>query len=279
MPEGMNELKMRIIVCLLSMEDHSSSVTHLAKIFNVSKSTISRACDKIREKGMVERASDNGRPIKLTAYGINAARDYERRWNISSVFLRAQGISKNIAEQDAALLALWLSEPTAKAFEHRIKQMRLKESLGEMRDVRGEQLCTMLGDGSYPFSYVFHRCNAYRAASSILSMANDGFESEGRLIVEKGSGIIELTAKKIEHISFLGSLVVSGSLKSLQYYHGEKLRAARKEGSHFFFPVEAVEFLNVDGIQYLQGSAILRMSCSVGDKHMPDSDAIFTMFI
>ena len=73
--------------------------------------------------------------------------------------------------------------------------------------------------------------------------------------------------------------MVAGILDSLRYYDDNKLRDAGKEGNRFFFPLDAVEFLNVPGVRHIQGSAVLRMSCSSGGRHMPESDAIFTMFI
>ncbi|MDR0519537.1 MAG: MarR family transcriptional regulator [Clostridiales Family XIII bacterium] len=275
----MNELKMRILLCLYSMEGHCSNVTRLAKVFNVAKSTISRACDWHEESGLIRRTGERGRQIELSAYGKKTAAVYERRRSLSERWLRAQGVENMAAEKDAILFALGISEQTEMAFEQKLKQLQVKDGAGGRREISGKTICEILGDGRHSFTCVFHKCKVRYADSSLRSMANDGIERVGEMIVENGNGIVALTANRMERVSALGDLVVSGSLQTLQYYDGDKAHPARREGNKFFFPLEAVEFLNVEGIQYLQGSAVLRMSCSAGNRHMPESDAIFTMFL
>jgi Mn-dependent DtxR family transcriptional regulator len=275
----MNELKMRILLCLYAMEGNCSNVTRLAKVFNVAKSTISRACDWHEGLGMLRRTGPRGRQIELSEYGEKTAAIYERRRSLSERWLRAQGVANVAAEKDAILFALGISEQTERAFEQRLKQLRVKNGVGCRREISGQALCEILGDGRHPFTCVFHKCKVRRTDSSLRSMANDGIDRIGEMIVENGNGIVALTANETAQVSALGSMVVSGSLQKLQYYDGDKPHPARREGNKFFFPLDAVEFLNVEGIQYLQGSAVLRMSCSAGNRHMPESDAIFTMFL
>ena len=53
------------------------------------------------------------------------------------------------------------------------------------------------------------------------------------------------------------------------------------DGRYVFFPVTALRFISMGKGRdtLLHGSVCLKMQCSVGDMHMPESTAVFTMFI
>ena len=63
-------------------------------------------------------------------------------------------------------------------------------------------------------------------------------------------------------------------------YDGE-FRDGGIDGRYVYFPVTALNFIAMGKGRdtLLHGSVCLRMQCSVGDMHMPESMAIFTMFI
>jgi Mn-dependent DtxR family transcriptional regulator len=278
MPEGMNELKVRILICLLAMKDFSSSVTHLSGIFNVAKSTISRAVTWCEQRNLLERVNNGERQIKLSDYGMQLAKEYERRRELSQAWLVAQGIPREVAENDALVLAIGLSKQGTAAFEQSVKQRLMKQHFDGMRHFDGNAFCEALDDGSYPISFVFYRCDCKANCMVSPSMANDGFESSGELIVKKGNGMILLKAKPLEHTSALGGFRIRGSLHAMKYRDGAKFKEARKEGDSFYFPASVLKFLNVNCNQFFQGSVVLRMSCSAGKIHMPESNAIFTMY-
>lgn len=276
MPEGLSVLKVRILMCLMGMMDQSSSVTHLASIMNVAKSTVSRAVDWCEKYGVLERAGE--RKISLTAQGLRLAEEYERRLVMSREWLASEGVVKQTAEADAIKLSMEVSDETVAVIEKTMRQRMLKQRLGNEIQFSGRTFCEALEDGTYPIAFVFYRCGCKDGCTISPSMANEGFENPGQLIVKNKSGVIVLKAKSLEHISTQGPFKISGILQTMKYQDGGRFKDAGKEGNNFYFPASVLEFLNVGSSSFLQGSAILKVTCSAGHLHMPESKTIFTMF-
>ena len=74
---------------------------------------------------------------------------------------------------------------------------------------------------------------------------------------------------------------MNGRVRRLMYLDGSAFAPAYDDGSTISFPARTLHFLNIgSGVgQILHGSVCLRMQCSVGTKHMPESTAIFTILI
>lgn len=76
-------------------------------------------------------------------------------------------------------------------------------------------------------------------------------------------------------------MYLDGSTFAPAYDDGSTFAPAYDDGSTISFPARTLHFLNIgSGVgQILHGSVCLRMQCSVGTKHMPESTAIFTILI
>ena len=276
MPERISELKVRILICLLGMMGRSSSVTHLASILNVTKSTISRSVSWCEKYGMLERVEQ--REIYLTAYGRQIAEEYGRRLEMFSDWLVMEGVPAQKADADAMKLSMAASEETEAVIEKTVRRMRIKQRLGNKLQFSGRAFCEALDDGTYPVAFVFYRCNCRDGCTVAPSMANEGFEHPGQLVVKNRNGVIVLKAKTIEHMSSQGAFKIGGTLQTMKYQENGRFKDAGKEGKNFYFPASVLDFLNVDSSSFMQGSAILKMMCSTGKLHMPESKTVFTMF-
>lgn len=276
MPEGISELKVRILMCLLGMMGRSSSVTHLASILNVTKSAISRSVSWCEKYGMVERVEQ--RKIYLTIYGRQIAEEYGRRLEMSRDWLVLEGVPSQTAEADAMKLSMEASEETVMVIEKTVRHRRIKQRIGNQLQFSGRIFCEALDDGTYPIAFIFYRCGCKDGCTVSPSMANKGFDHPGQLIIKNKSGVIVLKAKPLEHVSKKGPLIISGILQTMKYQDGGQLKDAGKQGDNFYFPASILEFLNVDSSNFLQGSTILKVTCSAGQIHMPESKTIFTMF-
>jgi len=276
MPEGMSALKARILICLMGMMGRSSTVTHLASILNVAKSTVSRAVDWCEKYSMLER--DEGRKIYLTAYGLQLANEYERRLETSRDWLVSEGVLNQTAEADAMTLSMDVSEQTVAVIEKTMRHRVIKQRLGDELQFSGRRFCEALEDGTYPIAFVFYRCGCKDGCNISPSMANEGFENPGQLIVKNKSGVVILKAKPLEHVSTQRAFKISGILQTMKYLDGGRFKDAGKEGNNFYFPAAVLDFLNVSSSNFVEGSAILKVTCSAGQLHMPESKTIFTMF-
>ena len=74
---------------------------------------------------------------------------------------------------------------------------------------------------------------------------------------------------------------MEGRVNKLQYLYEGEFRDAGIDGRYAYFPVTALNFISMGKGRdtLLHGSMCLRMQCSVGDLHMPESTAVFTLFI
>jgi len=277
MPEIKIETKVSILACLASQKEFGSNVTQLAERCNVSKATASRAVAWCEERGLAERVQAKGgrQRIRLNAQGMRLAAEYEQKHELSMAWMLTHGVVREIAEIDALVMSR-LSEETTNVFRQSVVRRLLQQKLEGLDSFGGTVFCAPLPDESYPVPFAFHR--SFGEYSAAPSMANGGFEAPAELVVAKGVGRIVLKAKPLEHTSALGPFSVRGILDALRYFDGGGFVDADKESDLFAFPAAVLAFSHVNGAQVFQGSALLRMSCSVGESHMPESDAVFTMY-
>jgi hypothetical protein len=76
-------------------------------------------------------------------------------------------------------------------------------------------------------------------------------------------------------------MLLRGRAQSIQYFDSGRFVDSERDGNVFSFPAEALQFVNMgSGIgQILHGSCPVKIVCSVGLIHMPESSAIFTILI
>jgi hypothetical protein len=189
-----------------------------------------------------------------------------------------EGVPENIADTDAMKLSFGVSDKTMEVIEKTVRHKRIRQRLGNQSQFSGREFCEALEDGTYPIAFIFYRCNCNEECGISHSMANDGFDSQGKLIVKNKNGVIVLKAKRIEHISKQGPFKLRGILNTMKYLDGRNFKDAGKEGNNYYLPVSALSFLNVGSSSFIQGSTILKVTCTVGKLHMPESKTIFTMF-
>ena len=140
-------------------------------------------------------------------------------------------------------------------------------------------MCSHLKDGEYRFPFLIYR--EHMNDGSNLSMANEGFEHPCSIVVKDGKGVIRLRAVDVSFKSLTTGREMNGRVRDLRYMENGEFHPAAQDGEWLSFPAEAVSFLNMGtGIgQILHGSVCIRMRCSVGTKHMPESTAVFTIIV
>ena len=112
-------------------------------------------------------------------------------------------------------------------------------------------------------------------------MANSGFEHPCELVVRDGVGMIHMRARTMSANSRKSGMLMQGKVQTVKYNYNNSFIDAEKNGDAICFPAECLNFLNIgSGVdQILHGSVCLKMKCSVGIIHMPESVAIFTILI
>lgn len=93
-------------------------------------------------------------------------------------------------------------------------------------------------------------------------MANSGFEHPCELVVRDGVGMIHMRARTMSANSRKSGMLMQGKVQTVKYNYNNSFIDAEKNGDAICFPAEC-----------------LKMKCSVGIIHMPESVAIFTILI
>ena len=278
MPESLEILKMRALICFLNEDPALCTVTGLADILGEGKQKISRLLMSLENEGLLDR-SDLRRP-RLTQAGREQAAYYEKRTNIVLNHLLYEGLDLNDAEHDAYAWARFSSERGMEIIKSSEQRYRAKYELRRQKEFGGEELCRHLADGEYSFPFLIYR-ETVRGGTN-LSMANEGFRHPCVLRVADGRGQIVLQPVDLSAKSPLTGRKMNGRVRKLTILQPDGVfMRAEEDGANLAFSADVLHFLNIGaGMgQILHGSVCMRMQCSVGTLHMPDSTAIVTIMI
>lgn len=277
MPESPEILKLRILLCFQNEAPSICTVTGLSRLLDESKQKISRAFISLEKEGLIDR-SDNRRPV-LTEKGKCKALYYEERTDIILNHLLYEGLDMDNAEHDAFAWAMFSSDAGFEMLKNSEQRYHAKYTLRKKTHFSGEVLCSYLKDGEYRFPFLIYR--EHMSEGSNLSMANEGFEHPCSLVVKNGKGVIRLKAVDVSFKSLATGREMNGKVRDLRYMKNGEFYPAAEDGESLSFPAEALSFINMGtGIgQILHGSVCIRMRCSVGTKHMPESTAVFTIIV
>ena len=278
MPESLEILKMRALICFLNEDPALCTVTGLADILGEGKQKISRLLMSLEKEGLLDR-SDLRQP-RLTQAGREQAAYYEKRTNIVLNHLLYEGLDLNDAEYDAYAWARFSSERGMEIIKSSEQRYRAKYELRRQKEFGGEELCRHLADGEYSFPFLIYR-ETVRGGTN-LSMANEGFRHPCVLRVADGRGHIVLQPVDLSAKSPLPGRKMNGRVRKLTILQPDGVfMRAEEDGENLAFSADVLHFLNIgEGMgQILHGSVCMRMQCSVGTMHMPESTAIFTIMI
>lgn len=270
-------LKLRVLMQLLKGDEESHAVSKMSRILDVNKQRISRLLMDLEKEGIVDR-SDLRKPC-LTREGRAQAMYYSERITTSLNHLLFEGVSIEKAEQDAYRWALYNTDETMEVIKSAAVWQNAKYKLRNKKKFSGSELCKTLGDGVYHFNFVIYREKIKNGSS--LSMANDGFEHPGRLVVKNGCGKIYLRISVIEASSPVSCTPIAGKAVSVKYMENSEFINAELSNDIVSFPASSLDFINIgENIsQVLHGSVYLKIKCSIGAVHMPESTAVFNMMM
>lgn len=265
--------RLKYLIYLEQSHGRECSVTQMAQLFGVNKSTVSRTIEYFKKSGVLFEGT-----MKLTGYGQKLVDEYRENRNRLALWLSERfGVPEEIAREDAVNILVSVSDTTCEALMRETARNNLHANLRENKKISGHTLCAMLDDGMYPVPYTFYRRQS--AGDHYISMANAGFVHPCMLEVKNGNGVIRLKAQKVQNESRLGGLLLSGRAGSVKYLAGRHFAPATRDGDTYFFPASYIQFTYSKEEDILQGSTMLRMTCTVGEMHMPESAAVFTLLL
>ena len=277
MPESLEILKMRVLICFLNENARICTVTGLAAMFGEGKQKMHRIFATLEKEGLLNRS--NPRSPMLTELGREKAHYYENRVNIVLNHLLYEGLDMDNAEHDAYAWALFSSDKGMEIIKSSEQRYRAKYELRKREQFDGTELCKHLHDGEYRLPFLIYK--EHMTDGNNLSMSNGGFEHPCILTVTNGEGTIQLRPKEIWARSQMTGQEMIGRVRMLMYWDGMTFKNAETVNGMLTFPASTLSFLNIgSGMeQILHGSVCLKMQCSVGTNHMPEATAIFAAML
>ena len=277
MPESLEILKMRVLICFLNENARICTVTGLAAMFGEGKQKMHRIFATLEKEGLLNRS--NPRSPVLTELGREKAHYYENRINIVLNHLLYEGLDMDNAEHDAYAWALFSSDKGMEIIKSSEQRYRAKYELRKREQFDGAELCKHLHDGEYRLPFLIYK--EHMTDGNNLSMSNSGFEHPCILTVTNGEGTIQLRPKEIWARSQMTGQEMIGRVRMLMYWDGMTFKNAETVNGMLTFPASTLSFLNIgSGMeQILHGSVCLKMQCSVGTNHMPEATAIFAAML
>lgn len=277
MPESLEILKMRVLICFLNENARICTVTGLATMFGEGKQKMHRIFATLEKEGLLNRS--NPRSPVLTVLGREKAHYYENRINVVLNHLLYEGLDMDNAEHDAYAWALFSSDKGMEIIKSSEQRYRAKYELRKREQFDGTELCKHLHDGEYRLPFLMYK--EHMTDGNNLSTSNSGFEHPCILTVTNGEGTIQLRPKEIWARSQMTGQEMIGRVRMLMYWDGMTFKNAETVNGMLTFPASTLSFLNIgSGMeQILHGSVCLKMQCSVGTNHMPEATAIFAAML
>lgn len=273
-----DEMRLKILMCFLNFSDENRKITKIAQALNMEKYEMSRKVAKLEQEGLVDR-SDVRNPV-LTPKGRRLAEMYAKRMELAQNHLIYEGVPKDEARHDALMLTLYCGDKTFENIQLIEETLRMKETFASRKSFSGAELCEKIKDGHYTFPFLIYRERVKNGSN--ISMANKGFAHPCEVVIGNGGGVVLIKAVDMSESSKLNGLKMKGKVKHLKYYDGSRFTEAAVSGNFIQIPLKYFNFVNIGSdtvTRILHGSICLKMRCTVGEAHMPESTAIFTLFI
>lgn len=278
MSEALTPFQIQLLLYYLEAEPSKRTVTDSARSLGVGKWAITRAMDAMEKQGIVERLEH--RKTALTVPGIKLAEQYRRKFCVFHRYMQYLDVPlSQIRENALQGLAAGFSDAFMDRLSEQESRMEIKEHFAGRQRFHGGEICDLLEDGSYHFPFIIYRDQMKNHSN--ISMANQGFEHPCELMVKDHQGLVYLTIKTVSAQSISSGKQMEGRIQKLQYLCDGEFRDGGMDGRYIYFPATALQFISMGKGRdtLLHGSVCLKMQCSVGEMHMPESTAVFTVFI
>ena len=270
-------LKLRIMTSFLSPTEGQCTVTGISLALREEKWKISKIMTAMEQEGLLDKS--NPRAPMLTERGLAEARRLEEGVEVAQNHLIYEGMELETARRDAYMWALHGSDALMDVIRESDTRYRLKRELRNQKNFRGSELCRHLSDGCYQFPFIIYREHVKDGKN--ISMANDGFAHPCTLYVDGGTGTVQLLIQSTEQRSGSNGKIMHGKVDQMAYFDSGRFIGAEFTSDVVSFPIDALNFVNIGSGtgNVLHGSVCLKMRCSCGIIHMPESKAIFTILI
>lgn len=266
--DKLTKAQMQYLLSWIGENKNKRSFYHLAIKNNVSKSTVQRTLNVLVSRGFLDEQYD------LTEKGEEYVNWYRPRHHSLTGWLCLHNIDRRLAESTAHTWLAVTEEPVIEMLLKNClicsicKKMSSNESSMEQLEM---DLSEYLPEGSYDIDVKFIKDGKNTMEPS---MADGAFEKPARLIISKGSSVIELKRLRVIQFSHRKNNLISGMLKSMDYMVAGKKATAQIEGDYVRIKASHIQWSCSRNELELKGELRIFATCTAGIIHMPKSPAI-----
>lgn len=262
--------QLKYMIALAEITDGKATAAKVARRFGVNRSTVSRVFAKCIEDGFLTKE------YSFTFRGKNFIDSCLEKKNRIFHHMIWKGVPYEDAMHDALEVVCVCQQSTLDYLmqpDHAREKSRKRNLLSQRQAAfLGSDALEYLKEGTYKVSFLFNKLD-----SQIASMANEGFEHPGMLVIRHEASYFQIRPIQVENRSKLGKMM-QGRLEKMQYQLGEQQKEASIVDDILYIPLEAFTFYYVQKDNILQGIATVEMTCTVGKINMPKASAKLTIY-
>ena len=259
---------------------HVASMSRVAQMFGVNRSTVYRSVVVYQERGFLDRN------YKLTDQGREWIAEYKTHKDRLESWLLHNQIDQENAQLNTYAILHACTEDVISVLCNKgsgcmiCDHWKTNDKNSSWRGMKGEQVVENLKkwfpDGKYRLHYAFLKEHLQSAVMD-RSMANDGFEYPAVLEVKNGDGAVYLKRKVTRQQAAMGEWH-EGMAAFLKYEQSAGLREARMVGEYLEVPLSAFWVSYEEDYKRIRGMARVIMGCSAGERAMPESPAFLEVW-
>lgn len=271
--------QMKYLLALIHQPGKKRNQSDVARIFGVNKSTVSRALVEAVKQGIL---SDGENGYELTGYGKDYVRDYEDCLNSISTWLLSMGADPEDVRNDSYAFMESCSERTLRILQNRGNISKIYQGMRPLENgaaFSGAEITAFIEPGEYHVPFVFYRSGKEEALIPRASMANEAFYHPATLVISRTGSYICLRIRNVVQRSKVNGEELDGKLKTMKYGSGEKEKTVMLNDEKVYIPIEVMQFYYIKQDNILRGYMEFKMSCTVGDIHMPESAAVLMVYL
>jgi predicted transcriptional regulator len=266
--EKLTKAQMQYLLSWIGERKEKRSFYHLAIKNNVSKSTVQRTLNVLVSRGFLNQQYD------LTGEGEAYVNWYLPRHRSLVGWLCLHDIDRKLAESTAHAWLAVTEDPVVDMLLKNClvcsicKTLSAEETAAASLEV---DLSEYLPEGTYHIDVEFVKDGPNTLEPS---MADAAFEKPARLVITKGSSIIEMKRLRVVRFSYRKNNLISGMLKAMEYMVDGKKRKAEVEGDYVRIKASHILWSCSRNELELKGELRIYATCTAGIIHMPKSPAI-----
>lgn len=280
----MTSNQIKCIIALIHQPRGAQNQSRVARVLGINKSTVNRAVSEAISQGVIKESEDG---YELTGYGIEYITNYEHKIERISGWLRSQGVDAEKAREDSFAIIEGCSGTTLDVLQNRGNISDIHTKLKNIKGITGfsgEEIVKYMDEREYIVPFIFYHSDvsAKKNPKKIIlqiSMANEAFFHPAVLTVSKAGSNICIRTKRMKKKSKVMGQKMEGILKSMKYERNGREEIVVLNDEKVYIPLEVMQFLYSKESDMLQGYMELKMTCSVGEEHMPESKAVLIVSI